>query len=428
MADAAADDGADHDVAHLTREPVPYDPTKPIDLGGVDGVTPEQQAAAENLVAITLIRLPQWTDPAVAEASGFRSIGDGLTGVEHFVNPAFMEDDVILDPDRPESLVYDTTGGGRRLVAAMYMVARGTPLDAVPDVGGALMQWHTHENLCYSPEGKVAGITDANGDCPARSHQAGTDPDDPRLDRAAPLRPVRGAGRHRRRDDRRGRNRPLRSRPRFVIERRPVPGDRFRRSRLIVFAGVVAALIAPVLWAVVAHPGASVGDIALIELRTRDVLSAHPPLVGAYSRYGWAHPGPLFFYLFSVPYRVLGRDADALRLSALLLNTATLSAMAWVVRRRGAAAFFLLMASTCALAWGLPPMALTDSWNVTDRAPAVHAHDRRLLVRAVRRPMGVVGRRRGVLVRVPDPHRLRGGARAAVPRHGRCAHGQGSPP
>jgi hypothetical protein len=163
---AATDDGADHDVAHLARQPVPYDPTKPIDLGGVEGVTPEQQAAAENLVAITLIRLPQWTDPAVAEASGFRSIGDGLTGVEHFVNPAFMEDDVILDPDRPESLVYDTTGGGRRLVAAMYMVDRGTPLDAVPDVGGALMQWHTHENLCYSPEGKVAGLTDANGDCP----------------------------------------------------------------------------------------------------------------------------------------------------------------------------------------------------------------------------------------------------------------------
>ena len=35
--------------------PVPYDPTQPIDLGGVPGVTPEQQARAENLVAITLI-------------------------------------------------------------------------------------------------------------------------------------------------------------------------------------------------------------------------------------------------------------------------------------------------------------------------------------------------------------------------------------
>ena len=90
-----------------------------------------------------------------------------------------------------------------------------------------------------------------------------------------------------------------------------------------MFAGVVAALMGPVLWAAVAHPGASVGDVALIELRTRDVFSAQPPLVGDYSRYGWAHPGPLFFYLFSVPYQVLGRDADALRLSALLLNAAT---------------------------------------------------------------------------------------------------------
>ncbi|MGD9703500.1 MAG: hypothetical protein AB7Q42_02060 [Acidimicrobiia bacterium] len=166
-AHAAPIGGADHAAAaHLAAAPVPYDPTKPIDLGGVEGVTPEQQAAAENLVAITLVRLPQWSDPAVAEAAGFRSIGDGVTGVEHFVNQTFMDDDVILDPDQPESLVYDTTGGGRRLVAAMYMVARGTPLEDVPDVGGALMQWHTHENLCYSSAGKVAGITDANGDCP----------------------------------------------------------------------------------------------------------------------------------------------------------------------------------------------------------------------------------------------------------------------
>jgi hypothetical protein len=152
---------------HPVAEPVPYDPTKPIDLGGVPGVTPEQQAAAENLVAVTLLRLPKWSDPAVAEAAGFRSIGDGVTGVEHFVNSAYMDDGVILDPDVPESLVYDTSGGGRRLVAAMYMLARGTPLTDVPDVGGTLMQWHTHENLCYTAEGKVRGITDANGNCPA---------------------------------------------------------------------------------------------------------------------------------------------------------------------------------------------------------------------------------------------------------------------
>jgi hypothetical protein len=165
-ADGAAATEASHEHVVQAVAPVPYDPTKPIDLGGVPGVTPEQQAAAENLVAVTLLRLPQWSDPAVAEAAGFRSIGDGFTGIEHFVHREFMNDDVILDPDRPESLVYNTEGGGRRLVAAMYMVKPGTPLEDVPNIGGALMQWHTHDNLCYNAQGKIAGITDADGNCP----------------------------------------------------------------------------------------------------------------------------------------------------------------------------------------------------------------------------------------------------------------------
>lgn len=156
-------DGEEH-VAQAVA-PVPYDPTKPIDLGGVDGVTPEQQAMAENIVAVTVMRLGQWADPAVAEAAGFRSIGDGGTGVEHFVHQEFRSDGIFFDPDRPESLVYNTTGGERRLVAAMYMVDQGTGLEDVPDYGGALMQWHTHENLCYNAEGQVRGLTDAEGNC-----------------------------------------------------------------------------------------------------------------------------------------------------------------------------------------------------------------------------------------------------------------------
>lgn len=158
-------DGGDHADDGPHTDPVPYDPAMPIDLSGTPGVTPAQQAEAENLVAVTLLRLPQWADSAVAEAAGFRTIGDGFTGHEHFINEAFLDDDVTLDPDRPESLVYDTTGGSRRLVAAMYMLKRGTPLDEVPGFGGDLVQWHTHENLCYSPDGYVQGVTDAQGNC-----------------------------------------------------------------------------------------------------------------------------------------------------------------------------------------------------------------------------------------------------------------------
>jgi hypothetical protein len=158
---------AGHDVGAVHQHAVPYDPALPIDLSGTPGVTPQQQAAAEQLVVLTLARLPQWADAAVAERAGFRSIGDGFTGIEHLVNQRFLDDGVILDPDRPESLVYDTKGGGRRLVAAMYMLKPGTSLAAVPDAGGALIQWHIHDNLCFSPSGFVQGLTDAAGACPA---------------------------------------------------------------------------------------------------------------------------------------------------------------------------------------------------------------------------------------------------------------------
>jgi hypothetical protein len=164
--------GTDHPTQALA--PVPYDPTKPIDLGGVAGVTPQQQARAENLVAITIIRLPQFADPKVAEARGYHSIGDGLTGTEHYVNWAYIDDDKILDPDYPESLVYqiDRATGTKTLVSAMFMLSEGYTLDKVPDVGGKLTQWHIHDNLCMSGDPKkgdlaprVVGLTNSTGQC-----------------------------------------------------------------------------------------------------------------------------------------------------------------------------------------------------------------------------------------------------------------------
>ena len=148
--------------------PKAYDPTKPIDLSGVPGVTPEQQARAENLIAITLVRLPQWNDMNKVIKAGFVSIGDGFTGTEHYVNQAYFDDGRILDPDYPESLVYDTNGPGpKKLAAAMYMLGSKQTLADVPDVGGKLTQWHIHNNLCFTTDGKVRGITDAAGKCTA---------------------------------------------------------------------------------------------------------------------------------------------------------------------------------------------------------------------------------------------------------------------
>jgi len=166
---AGHDDGTAHVDAtpHVAQAiaPTPYDPNLPIDLGGVDGVTPQEQARAENLIAETLADLPQYADPAAAEAAGFQSIHDGVTGYEHYINREYMNDGVVLDSDRPESLVYQIVDGRKTLVAAMYMAEPGTTLDTVPELGGPLTQWHIHNNLCFTTAGQVAGLTNAQGTC-----------------------------------------------------------------------------------------------------------------------------------------------------------------------------------------------------------------------------------------------------------------------
>jgi hypothetical protein len=149
--------------------PHPYDPTKPIDLSGVAGVTLEQQARAENLIAITVLRLPKYADPATAEANGFKSIGDGPTGYEHYINWSYVDDDHVLDPDYPESLVYRVRPGKpRELQAVMFMLSKGSKLADAPDIGGKLTQWHIHDNLCFTPDPaapRVAGLTNVSGQC-----------------------------------------------------------------------------------------------------------------------------------------------------------------------------------------------------------------------------------------------------------------------
>jgi hypothetical protein len=159
----------DHGASAAAAAPKPYDPTQPIDLSGTAGVSPEQQAAAENLIAVTIVRLPQWGDYTVAERAGFHSIGDAATGYEHYINWDWINDDVVLDPDHPESLVYEPQpDGSKQLVSAMYMLPDTVALTDVPDIGGALMQWHIHDNLCFTDDPlapQVRGITQADGTC-----------------------------------------------------------------------------------------------------------------------------------------------------------------------------------------------------------------------------------------------------------------------
>jgi hypothetical protein len=116
--------------------------------------------------------------------------------------------------------------------------------------------------------------------------------------------------------------------------------DATSRSRLVVIAAIALTVVAllPILVTVVVQWGrhyVPIGDYALIDLRTRDVWSRDIPLVGAYSRYGWNHPGPLEFWLVA-PFSLLtGRGAWATQVGNALLQGV---AIVWLARfcwRRG---------------------------------------------------------------------------------------------
>jgi len=136
-------------------------------------------------------------------------------------------------------------------------------------------------------------------------------------------------------------------------------------ERWIVTLALTAALVVPSMWDVLASAAQTSGDIALIELRVREVLSAHPPLTGAYSRYGWDHPGPVFFWLAALPYRMLGGGAGALALVAIAVNTAAIVVLLRFSTRLGRAAWYAVAGALVALVLGLLPDALASVWNVT---------------------------------------------------------------
>ncbi|MCD9624358.1 hypothetical protein [Rhabdothermincola salaria] len=96
------------------------------------------------------------------------------------------------------------------------------------------------------------------------------------------------------------------------------------------------------------HPG---GDEALISLRAWDV-GRDTPLLGAYSRYGWNHPGPLLFWLLAVPVRLLGDAGTGATAGAIVINASAAVAVVVLAARRvgivGAAGAMGLMAALIA--------------------------------------------------------------------------------
>ena len=132
--------------------------------------------------------------------------------------------------------------------------------------------------------------------------------------------------------------------------------------RVAAVCGAVALSGAAVFVARGGRPVTPVSDTAVIESYTLYASRAQL-LVGPYSRYGWHHPGPLYFYLLAPVYTLAGQSTPGLSAGALLINVASIVVLACVlVRSAGGWLTVAVTASVAVYAWRVAPL-FVSAWN-----------------------------------------------------------------
>jgi hypothetical protein len=103
-------------------------------------------------------------------------------------------------------------------------------------------------------------------------------------------------------------------------------------------------------------------DRAAMFLRTREVGTSRTPLVGAYSRYGWDHPGPLLFWVCAPAVRLFG--PEGLLFTAGLVNATAAATAVWAAHRIGRLALAAPTAVAVAvLMHAITLWGLVEPWN-----------------------------------------------------------------
>jgi hypothetical protein len=138
--------------------------------------TPEQTAAAKDLLTRTIAATAAYRDPAAATKAGFdvqaawdrkqklltaagKKAGD--KGAVHVPNKANRTDGKILDPTAPETLIYRRSAQGKfTLVGVMFTAEKKAP----PTSYRPYVRWHTHE-ACTG--GGVRKLKPVDGKCAA---------------------------------------------------------------------------------------------------------------------------------------------------------------------------------------------------------------------------------------------------------------------
>src|SRR2546429_1763806 len=116
-------------------------------------VAPTRQPAAAELEAATRLIVEtrtaagRYADLRAAIAVGYVPMEPPDFQIVHYVNPGYMVDADVLDPNHVQSLIYYNGKQGRQLIGAMFIMPR-RGMDG-PQVGGPLTVWHQHSNICF---------------------------------------------------------------------------------------------------------------------------------------------------------------------------------------------------------------------------------------------------------------------------------------
>lgn len=165
---------------------------------------------------------------------------------------------------------------------------------------------------------------------------------------------------------------PSREDEQVVAEEEPTSSGMWvmwRRSVLPICVGVLAI---PFIVAIAGQrngPWYPVLDLAMTELRVKDVFTRNTPLIGLPGRIGGfpdqgSHPGPISFYALAPFYRLFGSTSWALQAATGAVNFMACALALWIGHRRGGptlvAAVALLLA---VLIRGYGIEVLLEPWN-----------------------------------------------------------------
>ncbi len=113
-------------------------------------VSPEHLLAAASFYDEVTSATARYEDIRTALGGGYIQITQDLPGIAaHFINPTYNRDGDLMNPEKPETLLYTKRLDGTwRLVGVMF--SSESVSDEPPSFFGALDAWHRHENLCFT--------------------------------------------------------------------------------------------------------------------------------------------------------------------------------------------------------------------------------------------------------------------------------------